>query len=54
MHRLWLIKGVLRSEVTQYSTLAPDLQDEGQWRTEGQAAAPTPIGHDTPVPPNPQ
>jgi hypothetical protein len=40
--------------VARYRTFAPDLQGEGQWMTLCQAVTPTPIGHDTPVPPNPQ
>jgi len=51
LHRLWLTKGFYG----RFGGARPILTPRGgeRLRTD-QALTPTPIGHDTPVPPNPQ
>src|SRR3954467_15429378 len=56
LHRLWLTKGFYGwlGGRRERSSLAPRLRGEVIKQAINQAVAPTPIGHDTPVPPNPQ
>src|SRR6185503_18784400 len=54
LHRVWLKKGFLRSRVAHTKRPRPVLAGRGNKTVADQADTPTPIGHDTPVPPNPQ
>src|SRR3954453_2835151 len=51
LHRVWLIKGILHARARDRT---PSPRSRGTRVRNHQAVTPTPIGHDTPVPPKPQ
>ena len=54
LHRLWLINGFAGRDERPKKPPPPRIRGARKDRSGDQAVTPTPIGHDTPVPPNPQ